>query len=375
MQPWKPSSLDMVVFPISAGCWAWTAIPLLREKRNCRHWPVALLNGPLEDNAAWAGAGKKKTDAPNIRELLTTLIESRKAGSPTEAGIYWVCLKPWQLAELFYEQHHIRVSHGLVKRLLRELGYGYRKPSKQLPTGSYARRNEQFEIIFYLVLIMSLESPVISIDCKKKERLGNLYRAGRCYCTKALRVYDHDYEHLSEGKVIPHGIYDLQANKGYVSIGASSETAAFVLDNLLWWWGKYGIHAYPDAKNILLLCDAGGSNSYRHSLFKAKLMAFAKQTRLSVIVCHYPPYCSKWNPIEHRLFCHIHKAMEGVVFTDYETIKKLMEQTSTKTGLTVVVRLNLKQYEKAEKCDKTQINEKLITHHPIIPELNYRIYP
>jgi hypothetical protein len=167
----------------------------------------------------------------------------------------------------------------------------------------------------------------------------------------------------------------LQANKGYVSIGNSSETAGFVTDNLLWWWNEHGIHQYPDAKNILILCDAGGANSYRHFIFKHKLMEFAKETGLSVTVSHYPPYCSKWNPIEHRLFSHVHKAMSGVVFSDYETVKKLVEQTSTKTGLTVVVRLNLKEYQKGIKTDKMMIDEKRIQCHPTIPELNYRIFP
>lgn len=320
-------------------------------------------------------AGKKKTAEPDTNRLLASFIESHRAASPTDEGVYWICLKPAALSRLFFEKHQIRVSHGVVKRLLKQLGYGYRRQSKQLATGAYARRDEQFQIICSVVLVMSLESPVLSIDCKKKERLGNLYRAGKCYCTQAIRVYDHDYEHLAEGKVIPHGIYDLQLGKGYISIGASSETAGFVLDNLLWWWEQYGIHHYPDATNILLLCDAGGANSYRHFIFKAKLMAFAKETGLSVIVCHYPPYCSKWNPIEHRLFSQVHKAMEGVVFSDYQTVKKLMEQTSTKTGLTVVVRLNLKQYPKGEKINKTAIDEKRIRYQPAIPELNYRIFP
>ena len=263
----------------------------------------------------------------------------------------------------------------MIKRVLKELGYGYRKQSKDLATGSYGRRDEQFHIICSVVLIMSLKSPVVSIDCKKKERLGNLYRDGKCYCTKSIKVYDHDYEHLSEGKVIPHGIYDLQTNTGYLSIGSSSETADFVLDNLLWWWYAYGIDLYPDAKNILLLCDAGGANSYRHHIFKHKLMTFAKQTGLSVIVCHYPPYCSKWNPIEHRLFSHVHRAIAGVVFSDYQTVQHLIEQTSTQTGLTVVVRLNLKEYPKGSKTDKAQLDQKRIAYHPTIPELNYRIYP
>jgi hypothetical protein len=307
--------------------------------------------------------------------LLIAFLETQKAGSPTDDKVYWVVLKPCALAKLFYEKHQIAVSNGVVKRLLKELGYGYRKQSKQLTTGYYPLRNEQFEIICSLILLMSLESPVLSIDCKKKEKLGNLYREGRCYCTKAITVYDHDYEHLAAGKVIPYGIYDLQANKGYISIGGSSETADFIVDNLLWWWEQHGIHLYADAKNILLLCDAGGANSYRHHIFKHRLMVFAQQTGLSVIVCHYPPYCSKWNPIEHRLFSQLHLAIQGVVFSDYETVQRCMEQISSKTGLSVVVRLNLKNYEKGGKADKNQFDDNRISYHQIIPQLNYRIYP
>ena len=307
--------------------------------------------------------------------MLTALIERHRAGSPTDSDVYWLSLKPYAIAKIFEEQHHIKISNGLVKRLLKELGYGYRKQIKQLALGSYAHRDEQFKIICSLVMIMNLGSPVLSIDCKKKERLGNLYRNGKCFCTKAIKVFDHDYEYLSQGKVIPHGIYDIKANKGYISIGGSSETADFILDNLLWWWWEYGIHQYPDAKNILLLCDAGGANSYRHFIFKHRLLEFAKQTGLSIIVCHYPPYCSKWNPIEHRLFSHVHRAMEGVVFTNYKTVQKLIEQTSTKTGLTVIVRLNLKKYPVGLKIDKAELDHNKIDFHPDIPELNYRIYP
>jgi transposase len=322
------------------------------------------------------GGRKKKTSAETeTRDLLIAFIEKHKGGSPAEANVYWISLRPVQIARMFYAAHQIQVSHGLIKRLLKELGYGFRKMSKQTVTGSYARRDEQFNIICTLIPVMNLGSPVLSMDCRKKERLGNLYRAGRCYCTQPVKVYDHDCEHLSEGKVIPHGIYDLQANKGYISIGNSSETAAFVVDNLLWWWHEYGIHQYPDAKNVLLLCDAGGANSYRHYAFKKELMRFATQTGLSVIVSHYPPCCSKWNPIEHRLFCHVHQAMGGIVFSDYETVKKMISQTDTSTGLKVEVRLNFKKYETGIKTDKTDINTKKILYHPLIPELNYRIVP
>jgi Rhodopirellula transposase DDE domain len=320
--------------------------------------------------------GEKKTiQFSEIKKLLIAFIENYKAGSPTDDKVFWVSLKPFAIAKLFYEKHQIEVSNGIVKQLLKELGYGYRKQSKQLATGHYSQRNKQFEIICSLVLIMSLDSPIISIDCKKKERLGNLYREGKCFCTKAIKVYDHDYEHLSEAKVIPHGIYDLLINKGYISIGNSSETADFILDNLFWWWENYGIHQYPDAKNILLFCDAGGANSYRHFIFKHRLLTFAKETGLSIIVCHYPPYCSKWNPIEHRLFSHVHRVMGGVVFSDYQTVKNAIEQTSTDTGLTVVVRLNLKYYETGIKVDKNLLDKKRIRYHHDIAELNYTIDP
>ena len=320
-------------------------------------------------------AEKKTISHPEIKQLLIALIEKHKAGSPTDSQTYWIAMKPIAIAQLFEQQHQIKVSNGLVKRLLKELGYGYRKQSKQIATGSYGQRNTQFEIICTLIVIMSYKSPVLSIDCKKKERLGNLYRNGKCLCTKAIKVYDHDYEHLSEGKVIPHGIYDLQANKGYISIGASSETADFVLDNLLWWWYEHGIHLYPDARSLLLLCDAGGANSYRHFIFKHRLLKFTKETGLSIIVCHYPPYCSKWNPIEHRLFSQVHKAMEGIIFSDYQTVQKAIEQTTTKTGLKVIVRLNLKHYQTGIKVEKNDLDQKRIRPHPTIPELNYRIFP
>jgi len=284
-----------------------------------------------------------------------------------------ISIKPAKVAELFYAAHQIKVSNMMVKRVLKLLGFIYRKHNKQLATGIYKHIDEQFNIICSMILMMNIKTPVISIDCKKKERIGNLYRDGKCYCSKALQVYDHDYEHLTEGKVIPHGIYDLQQNKGYVSIGNSSETAAFIIDNLMWLWTEYGIHQYPDAKNILILCDAGGANSYRHYIFKYQLLQFAKETGMSLIVCHYPPNCSKWNPIEHKLFSHIHRALSGNVFTNYQTVKVLIEQTSTKNGLTVVARLNTKDYKTGCKIDKNKLDQKRIFYHPNIHELNYRI--
>lgn len=302
-----------------------------------------------------------------------SFIESHKAGSPTDPTVFWIHLKPKEIANRFFDKHQERVSNGSVKRLLVELGYCYRKLSKQLATGTYYQRDEQFKIITELILVMGLQSPIISIDCKKKEVLGNLYRDGKCYVTAPIKVYDHDYTSLSEGKVIPHGIYDLQTNKGYISIGNSSETAEFIADNIRWWWKEYGIKDYPEAQNILILCDAGGGNSYRHHIFKYQMLKLSRELGISLIIAHYPPYCSKWNPIEHKLFCHVHRAMSGAIFSNYNLVKELIEKTTTETGLTVVVRLNLKEYQKGVRIDKEQIEQKRILRHPIIPELSYRM--
>jgi Rhodopirellula transposase DDE domain len=301
------------------------------------------------------------------------LLEQHKAGSPTQPNVYWISLKPKAIAALMLQLHGVEVSNGFVKRQLAFLGYKYRKISKNLATGSYAQRDAQFQIIFTIVLAMSLESPVLSIDCKKKERLGTLYRDGKSYCIGQKQAYDHDYSHLGQGKVVPHGIYDIQQNKGFVSIGNSSETAEFIIDNLRWYWFNYGIHQYPKATNLLLLCDAGGGNSYRHHAFKKELLALAAEIGINIIVVHYPPYASKWNPIEHRLFAQIHQTLQGEMFESYEQVKVLIETTKTDTGLTVIARINLKSYEKGKKTDPICSKDKRIIYHPQIPELNYRI--
>lgn len=271
------------------------------------------------------------------------------------------------------DEHGIEISHRQVKIKLRSMGFKYRKLSKNLPTGSYAARDEQFQIIFSLIFAMSVNSPIISMDCKKKERLGNLYRAGKCYMQGQVKVFDHDYENLATGKVIPHGIYDLQRNEGFVTIGNSHETAAFVAENLLWWWDNFGIHHYPDASVILVLCDAGGANGYRHHVFKEQVLKLAATIGKDILVCHYPPYASKWNPIEHRLFAHVHHAIQGVVLSDYKIFKELVEKTRTETGLKVTVRFLDKHFETGIKTDKEKIDFSRILAHPNIPELSYRI--
>ena len=306
---------------------------------------------------------------------MTSWIDAHKAGSPTDPNVFWLHYRAKEIGERFKESTGYKVSNGLIKRKLRSLGFGYRKLSKNLATGSCPERDTQFKVIFRFMLFMRLNCPVISIDCKKKEVLGKLYRQGKSYQHGQVEVYDHDYSYLATGKVIPHGIYDLKRNEGYITIGTSHETAAFIADNLRWWWTDYGINQYPVAKNIIIFCDAGGGNSYRHHIFKKKILELADEIGKNIIICHYPPYSSKWNPIEHRLFCHVHQAMQGIVLDSYQTVKLLIDKTTTKAGLKVISRIVEKEYDIGEKIKPEDVEYHRINPNPTLPKFSYMVKP
>jgi Rhodopirellula transposase DDE domain len=188
-------------------------------------------------------------------------------------------------------------------------------------------------------------------------------------------TYDHDYSYLATGKVIPHGIYDIRQNKGFITLGDSHETAAFVVDNLIWWWNNYGSMDYPQATTVLILCDSGGANGYRHHLFKKLLLEFATETGLRVVVAHFPPYCSKYNPIERKLFSHVHKTIQGTILTDIQQVKELMSKTHTKNGLSVIVRIVTQDYPIGQHSSKDDLDDKRVLTHPKLPLLSYTLIP
>ena len=238
------------------------------------------------------------------------------------------------------------------------------------------KRNEQFENITRLRAEHAVTgNPMISMDTKKKEYLGNFHRAGYLYTQDILEVYDHDFRSFAEGVVIPHGIYDLQKNEGYINLGTSKDTGEFACDCLRNWWYNRGQIEYPQATSLLILCDGGGSNDSRHYLFKADLQQLADEIGIEIRIAHYPPYTSKYNPIEHRLFPHVTRACQGVILRSVEQVKQLVETTHTQQGLCVTAQILNKVYLTGRKVTKEFKKNMPIIFDDYLPKWNYRAIP
>ncbi len=289
--------------------------------------------------------------------------------------VRWTNLKDSEIVRLF-EKQELSVSRFIVKQLTALKGFVQRKMKKSKTIKEVANRDEQFQKITELKAdFFNRGLPVLSIDTKKKEFIGQFYRAGKSYCQAAVEVFDHDFPSLAEGRVVPHGIYDLKLNKGYLSLGKSRDTSEFLSDNLKYHWQNNIQKEYPQAEEILLLMDGGGSNSCLHYIVKEDLQKLANELKMKITVAHYPPYCSKYNPIEHRLFPHLQRSWEGVVFTNYEIIKERAEQTSTEKGLKVVAWINEKLYESGRKYSDNFKETMTIIFDEVLPKWNYQIQP
>ena len=242
---------------------------------------------------------------------------------------------------------------------------------KQLP-----QRNEQFERIAELKKsYRKAGNPILSMDSKKKENIGNFFRAGQLYTTETIETYDHDFSSFGEGKVIPHAIYDLARNSAVINLGTSHDTSAFACDSIRQWWTEQGQKHYAKATSILLLCDGGGSNSSRHHIFKSDLQSLVNEIGIEIRIAHYPPYCSKYNPIEHRLFPHVSRACQGVIFKSVQLVQKLMARTQTNQGLNVTVNILDKVYETGRKASKDFLSNIPILFDDSLPRWNYRAVP
>jgi hypothetical protein len=268
------------------------------------------------------------------------------------------------------------VSVPVVKQLLREHGYVKRKARKSKAMGGHPDRNRQFENIARLKReYLGSDNPVLSMDTKKKELIGNFDRAGRLLTQGAIEALDHDFPSFASGVIIPHGLYDVKQNEGHVNLGTSHDTGEFACDSIERWWEEKGRALYPSATSIMLLCDGGGSNSASQYLFKEDLQGLVDRLGIEIRVAHYPPYCSKYNPIEHRLFPHLSRACQGVIFESVGLVKELMEKTRTSTGLRVTVDILEKVYQTGRKYAAGFKEGMKIVFDEILPKWNYRAVP
>lgn len=422
------------------------------------------------------GGGRKSAfeEYADLDELFLKCIDADIAGDPMDEKVRWVKLTRAEICAKIVE-FGIKVSRNIVRKLLKKHGFVKRKMQRSISGGVNKDRNEQFENIEkYKAEFLKSENPIISIDTKKKELLGELFRAGSVYCKdqcriafmqhdnlpqlndfeqqdtclliaqngqeiyllqpdktiqtqdklnfirlindvldkdqieitidiiilveklkslsqirftkisktlmlnvrdQVIKVNDHDFVHLSTGKIVPHGIYDIKQNKAYINIGNSYETAEFVCDSIQNWWNSYGKTDYPNATEILILSDAGGANSYRHHIFKIELQDLTNAINMPIQIAHYPPYASKWNPIEHRVFPHVTKALDGIVLKTEEQVAEIISTTKTKSGLSVIASVIKKAYTKGKEWTGDVLEKVQIQRETSLGQFNYKITP
>lgn len=326
-----------------------------------------------------AGGGRKPYthDWEDIDEKFLEVLHEHTAGDPMDETVRWTDLTPDEIGVALREDHGIRVSKWVVRQLLKKHNYRRRKAQKKTTMKQdIPHRNAQFENIARLTAEYRADgNPILSMDTKKKEYLGNFYREGHLYTLETLLTNDHDFTSGATGIIIPHSLYDEEQNIGYIQIGTSHDTSEFVCDSLRHWWYTFGKPRFPQATSILIKCDGGGSNDSRHYLFKRDLQALADEIGIEIRIAHYPPYCSKYNPIEHRLFPHVTRACQGVVFTSIELVKELMEKTHTKTGLKAFVHIIDKVYQIGRKVTEEFKQTMHIVFDDFLPQWNYCAVP
>lgn len=312
---------------------------------------------------------------PEFLPILDQLIEGKTAGDPMSSRKWMRKTLKWCQDKL--KVHNITVAPATIRKGLKILGISLKKNRKYVNTRNHPDRNLQFNFIAGKRREFSqANNPIISIDAKKKERIGNFYNNGQTWCKEPTKVLDHDFPSAAVGKLIPYGIYDLHLNHGYVHCGVSVDTPDFAVDSIVWWWENYGKHNYAKAKKLLILCDAGGSNGYRPRKWKQHLQTeLADKMGLSITVCHYPSGTSKYNPIEHRLFSYVSINWAGIPLISYHVALQLIRSTKTTKGLQVDAALTQKTYEKGMKVSNQEMKLLNIERADICPNWNYTIHP
>jgi hypothetical protein len=326
------------------------------------------------------GAGRKRKSQkdPTLLEDLDRLVDPVTRGDP-ESPLRWTCKSVRHLAEELQREGH-SVSYQTVSELLHDLDYSLQANQKTLEGSRHPDRNEQFEYINRKAKrYLKQGEPVISVDTKKKELVGDFKNAGREWQLKGkpdpVRVHDFEIKQPDKGKVAPYGVYDLGRNEGWVNVGVDHDTAAFAVESIRRWWRLMGRPSYPKAKRLLITADAGGSNGTRVRLWKWELQQLADETGLEISVCHFPPGTSKWNKIEHRLFSFISQNWRGKPLISHEVIINLIAATTSKTGLEVKSGLDANSYPDGIKISDQQMAELRLRRDTFHGDWNYAVLP
>jgi hypothetical protein len=324
------------------------------------------------------GGGRKKISEKDktLKTDLENLIEPYTRGDP-ESPLRWSCKSTRKLAEELNEKQH-KVSHVTVAELLDEMGYSLQANKKTVEGQVHPDRNAQFEYINKKTEEFQKNiQPVISVDAKKKELVGNFKNGGKEYRPKGEpeKVKDHDFLIPELGKVTPFGVYDIAKNVGWVNVGIDNDTSAFAVQSIRQWWYSMGKELYPCAKSLLITADSGGSNGYRRKLWKTELQKFSDETGMIIFVCHFPPGTSKWNKIEHRLFSFISQNWRGKPLISHEIIINLIAGTTTKKGLFVKCELDARSYPKGIEVTKEQLSSINLSMDDFHGDWNYSIHP
>jgi hypothetical protein len=324
------------------------------------------------------GAGRRAREVmePELIAALESIIESSTRGDPM-SSLRWTCKSTRSIsAELW--ARGFSVSHTKVSQLLHMCGYSLQANRKTIEGPQHPDRNAQFEHINRRIRAYGrTHQPAISVDTKKKEPLGPLKNPGRSYRRKGdpIRVTTHDFPSKELGKAVPYGVYDITNNEAGVTVGNSDDTAEFAVTAIQRWWEKLGQTRFPAGTRVLVTADCGGSNSPRTRLWRLELQRLANETGLEVEVCHFPPGTSKWNKIEHRLFCHITRNWQGIPLETLEIVVNLIGNTSTREGLEVHAWLDEGEYPKSRQVTDAQLLDVRIQRHRFHGEWNYTILP
>lgn len=324
------------------------------------------------------GGGRKRTEEmdPTLGKDLESLIEPTTRGHP-ESPLRWTCKSVRKLSEELNAMGH-STSHRMIAELLQKMGYSLQANRKTLEGSSHPDRNAQFEYIHHQVKqFQAMQRPVISVDTKKKEQVGNFKNNGKELHLKGdpEKVRMHDFVIPELGKVAPYGVYDQTKNTGWVNVGTDHDTSAFAVESIRQWWYTMGREAYKKTTELLITADSGGSNGARVRLWKTELQKLADETSLSITVCHFPPGTSKWNKIEHRLFSYISQNWRGKPLVSHEVIINLIAATTTAKGLTVKCRLDKGKYPKGIKVTDKEMDNVHIVRSNFHGDWNYTIKP